>query len=203
MIATLNFLLAFFFSFIGSIPPGTINLTCVQLGLERKTKVAWRFAVTASVLEYPFGWIAVEFAEWITSSPVIVENMQLITGIAMTLIGILTLWTPSRPSTFTLKLSENGYLRGVVLSLLNPLVIPFWVGVTAYLKSLGWIDLSTPVRLHSYLLGVCLGTLGLLGILIYLAEKLGMQFTQSRWLYKVPGIALIILGFYAFLQYLL
>jgi threonine/homoserine/homoserine lactone efflux protein len=68
MIAALNFLWGFFFSFIGSIPPGTINLTCVQLGLEKKIKIAWRFAIAASVMEYPYAWIAVEFAEWITSS---------------------------------------------------------------------------------------------------------------------------------------
>jgi threonine/homoserine/homoserine lactone efflux protein len=202
MIATVDFLLAFFFSFIGSIPPGTINLSCVQMGLEGKTGLAWRFALTASIMEYPYGWIAVEFAEWITSSPVVVENMQLITAIVMTLIGVLTLWTPSRPSKLTTKFSENGYIRGFVLSVLNPLAIPFWVGTTAYLKSLNWIDLSTPLRLHSYLAGVSLGTLALLIILVYLARKIGMQFTQSRWLYKVPGIALIVLGIYAFIQYL-
>lgn len=202
MIAGLNFLLAFFFSFIGSIPPGTINLTCVQLGLEKKTAVAWRFALTASVMEYPYGWIAVEFAEWITSSPVIVDNMQLITAIVMTLIGILTLSAPSKPSKFTTKFTENGYLRGIVLSILNPLAIPFWVGVTAYLNSLKWIDLSTPLGLHSYLVGVCLGTLALLMILVYLANRIGTQFTQNRWIPKIPGIALIILGIYAFLNYL-
>lgn len=203
MIAALNFLLAFFFSFIGSIPPGTINLTCVQLGLEKKTGIAWRFAITASVMEYPYGWIAVEFAEWITSSPVVVDNMQLITAIVMTVIGILSLWTPSKPSTFTTKFSQNGYLRGIVLSILNPLAIPFWVGITAYLNSLDWIDLSTPLGLHSYLVGVVLGTLAILIILIYLANRIGTQFTQNRWVPKIPGIALIILGIYAFLKYLL
>lgn len=202
MIAGLNFLLAFFFSFIGSIPPGTINLTCVQLGFEKKVGVAWRLAITASVMEYPYGWIAVEFAEWITSSPVVVDNMQLITAIVMTIIGILTLWTPSKPSTFAIKFSENGYLRGIVLSLLNPLAIPFWVGITAYLNSLGWIDLSTPLGLHSYLIGVVLGTFALLMILVYLANRIGMQFAQNRWLPKIPGIALIVLGIYAFLRYL-
>jgi threonine/homoserine/homoserine lactone efflux protein len=202
MIAGVNFMLAFFFSFIGSIPPGTINLSCVQLGLEKKTGIAWRFAATASVMEYPYGWIAVEFAEWITSSPVIVDNMQLITAIVMTVIGILTLWTPSKPSTFTAKFSENGYLRGIVLSILNPLAIPFWVGITAYLNSLKWIDLSTPLGLHSYLVGVVLGTFALLIILVYLANRIGMQFAQNRWLPKIPGIALIILGIYAFLKYL-
>jgi threonine/homoserine/homoserine lactone efflux protein len=202
MIATLNFLIAFFFSFIGSIPPGTINLTCVQLGLEKKIGIAWRFAAVCSVLEYPYAWIAVEFAEWITSSPLVVENMQLITAIVMTVLGILTLWSASRPSKFTAKLNESAYVRGIVLSILNPLAIPFWVGTTAYLTSLNWIELSTPARLHGYLIGVVLGTFVLLIILIFLAKKAISQFTQSSWLSKIPGVALLILGIYAFIQYL-
>ena len=202
MIATINFLLGFFFSFIGSIPPGTINLTCVQLGLEKKIGIAWRFAAVCSVLEYPYAWIAVEFAEWITSSPLVVENMQLIAAIVMTVLGILTLWSSFKPSKLTTKLSESAYMRGIVLSILNPLAIPFWVGTTAYLNSLNWIDLSTPAGLHGYLVGVVLGTFILLMILVYLAKKIISQFTHSSWLNKIPGAALIILGIYAFIQYL-
>ncbi len=203
MIATINFLLGFFFSFIGSIPPGTINLTCVQLGLEKKIGIAWRFSIAASVMEYPYAWIAVEFAEWITSSPVIVDNMQLITAIVMTVLGILTLWSSTKPSTFSAKLNESGYMRGVILSILNPLAIPFWVGATAYLNSLEWIDLSTPLRLHSYLVGVCLGTFVILIMLAYLAKRVIAQFSQNSWINRIPGIALIILGIYAFIQYLI
>jgi threonine/homoserine/homoserine lactone efflux protein len=201
MIAGLNLLLGLFFSFIGSIPPGTINLTCVQLGLERKIAIAWRFAITAAVMEYPYAWIAVEFTEWIISSPVVVENMQLITAIVMTVLGILTLWSSSRPSAFTAKLSESGYLRGVILSLLNPLAIPFWVGTTAYLSSLKWIELSTPLRLHSYLVGISIGAFWILIVFTYLARRIVTQFSQNSWLNKIPGVALIMLGIYAFIQY--
>ena len=172
------------------------------MGLEKKIGVAWRFAIVCSVLEYPYAWIAVEFAEWITSSPMLVENMQLITAIVMITLGILTYWSSSKPTTFTTKLNESAYMRGVVLSILNPLAIPFWVGATAYLNSLGWIELSSPVRLHAYLIGICLGTLVLLMIVAYLAKKVVSQFTQSSWLKKFPGIALIILGIYAFVKYL-
>jgi len=203
MIAAINFFQGFFFSFIGSIPPGTINLVCVQMGLEKKIGLAWRFAIVCSILEYPYAWIAVEFAEWITSSPLIVENMQLITAIVMTVLGILTLWSSTRPSTFTTKMNESAYIRGVVLSVLNPLAIPFWVGTTAYLNSLHWIDLSSAIGLHAYLVGVCLGTLVLLMIVTYLAKKVVTQFTQSSWLKKFPGIAMIVLGIYAFAKYLL
>lgn len=202
MIITINFLLGFFFSFIGSIPPGTINLTCVQLGLEKKINIAWRFALAAAIMEYPYAWIAVEFAEWITSSPVVIENMQLITAIVMIAIGILTLWSAAKPTVFAGRLHDSGYMRGVILSILNPLAIPFWVGTTAYLDSLNWISLETSIQLHSYLLGTCVGTFIILIALAYLAKRIVSQFTQSSWLKKFPGVALIILGIYAFMQYL-
>lgn len=203
MIAILNFLQGFFFSFIGTIPPGTINLTIIQLGLEKKISVAWRFAIAASVMEYPYAWIAVEFAEMITASPMIVENMQLITAIIMTVLGILTLWSASKPTKLTSALSESGYMKGIILSILNPLAIPFWVGATAYLDSLNWIELSTPLRLQSYLIGLCLGTFVILMLMAFLAKKIVSQFQQSSWIGKIPGITLIILGIYAFFQYLL
>lgn len=203
MIAILNFLQGFFFSFIGTIPPGTINLTIIQLGLEKKISIAWRFAIAASVMEYPYAWIAVEFAEMVTSSPMIVENMQLITAIVMTVLGILTLWSSSKPTKLTSALSESGYMKGIVLSILNPLAIPFWVGTTAYLDSLNWIELSTPIRLQSYLIGLCLGTFVILMLMAFLAKKIVSQFQQSSWIGKIPGLTLIILGIYAFIQYLL
>jgi threonine/homoserine/homoserine lactone efflux protein len=202
MIATLNFLIGFAFSFIGSIPPGTINLTIVQLGLEKKINIAWRFAFAASIMEYPYAWVAVEFAEMITSSPLLVENMQLITAIVMTLLGVITIWSSNRPTKISTKLSESGYMRGIILSILNPLAIPFWVGATAYLVSLDWIELSTPVRLHSYLIAICLGTFVILILLAYLAKKVVSRFQQNSWINRIPGIALIILGVYAFLEYL-
>jgi len=202
MIATLNFLIGFAFSFIGSIPPGTINLTIVQLGLEKKINIAWRFAIAASIMEYPYAWVAVEFAEMITSSPLLVENMQLITAIVMTLLGVITIWSSNRPTKISTKLSESGYMRGIILSILNPLAIPFWVGATAYLVSLDWIELSTPVRLHSYLIAICLGTFVILILLAYLAKKVVSRFQQNSWINRIPGIALMILGVYAFLEYL-
>ena len=73
------FILSFFWSFIGSIPPATINLTVVQLGLEGKTNLAWRLALGAAIIEYPYAWIAVKLEDMITASPLVISNFQLIT----------------------------------------------------------------------------------------------------------------------------
>lgn len=201
MVLLTAFALSFFFSFIGSIPPGTINLTILQLGLEHKIKIAWRFALAAALVEYPYAWLAVKFENFITSSPVVVENMHLLTAIVMTVLGILNLWSSSKPSTFTQKFSESGFRRGIVLGILNPLAMPYWIGITAYLRSQQWLDLSSTLALQSYLLGVSLGALAILVVLMHLAKKIAQGFQHNPWIKKIPGIMMLVLGLYAFAQY--
>ncbi|HEY0651933.1 MAG TPA: hypothetical protein VGD65_02355, partial [Chryseosolibacter sp.] len=83
------FIVGLVFSFIGSIPPGTLNILVLQLGLESKVKVAMRFAIAVAIIEYPYALIAVVFEDLITSSPVIAQNFQLVGATVMTVIGTL------------------------------------------------------------------------------------------------------------------
>lgn len=196
------FLVGLVASFLGSVPPGTLNLSVLQLGLDGKTKTAWRFALAVALIEYPYTWLAIQFEYWITSSPVVVENFQLLTASVMTLIGIGNLWTVRKPVAAAGRFGASGFRRGLVLSVLNPMALPFWIGVTAYLKAQDWISLSTPWLLHSYVLGTSVGVILLLGLFILLAKRLAGYAAQNSWVKLVPGITLLILGLYAFARYL-
>jgi threonine/homoserine/homoserine lactone efflux protein len=199
-----TFFIAFFFSFIGTIPPGTLNLTVIQLGLDQRLRTAWRFSLGAAIIEYLYGWLAVKFDTLIISSTAMEENFKLITGIVMLVLGIGTLLTARRkPSQLIQKFNESGFRRGVVLGLLNPLALPFWIAMTAYIRSQKWIDLSSELEIHTYLLGVALGGFALLMSLAYLANKIVVYFQESGFLKKIPGYTLIVLGIYAIMQYLL
>ncbi len=197
------FLAGLIFSFLGSIPPGTMNLAVLQLGLEQKIKTALRFSLAVAIIEYPYAWIAVEFEDWITSSPVIIENFQLITAIVMTVIGLFTIWSARKPSDFSVRFNESGFRRGLVLSILNPMAIPFWIGITAYLKAQEWIDLSTAGLLHSYVFGTSVGVILLLILFTFLAKRLSGYVTNNALVKLIPGITLLVLGLYAFGKYLL
>lgn len=197
------FLAGLIFSFLGSIPPGTMNLAILQLGLEHKIKIALRFSIAVALIEYPYAWIAVVFENWVTSSPVIIENFQLITAIVMTVIGVFTIWSARKPSDFSVKFNQSGFRRGLVLSVLNPMAIPFWIGITAYLKAQGWIDLSATTLLHSYLLGTSVGVLLLLILFTFLAKRLSHYVSDNKVVKFVPGVTLLVLGLYAFGKYLL
>jgi threonine/homoserine/homoserine lactone efflux protein len=196
------FIVGLVFSFLGSIPPGTMNLCVLQLGLERKVAIALRFSIAVAIIEYPYTWIGVQFEYWITSSPAVIENFQLITAIVMTAMGLLNIWSAQKPTEFTTRFNESGFRRGLVLSILNPMAIPFWIGVTAYLKAQSWIDLSTTSLLHVYVLGTSIGAFLLLLLFTFLAHRLSGYVTNNRVVKMVPGITLLLLGVYAFWNYL-
>ena len=197
-----TFLMAFAFSFLGSIPPGTLNLTILRLGIEHKMSIAWRFAIAAALVEYPYAWLALLFEDWLTSSPVIVNNFKLISAVVMITLGLLTFRAASKPVQETKPVRESGFRKGLILSILNPLALPFWIGITAYLKSQGWISLSSSGEVHSYLFGILLGALTLLIIVAYLGRQATTLFSTNARIKFVPGIVLLVLGVYALVQYL-
>jgi threonine/homoserine/homoserine lactone efflux protein len=199
----LNFLISFLFSFAGSCTPGTINLSAVQLGLEKKTKLVWQLALAAAVMEYFYSWLAVTFEKWITSNPLVVENFELVAAIVMTTLGILSLLEVSKPTDFSHRFNNSGFLRGFILGILNPLSMPYWIGITAYLKSMHWIELDSPLQLHSYLAGVSVGVFTLLMIVGHVAKKV-VSYLEHRktQLMKFPGILMIGLGILAFIRYI-
>jgi threonine/homoserine/homoserine lactone efflux protein len=196
------FLAGTIFSFIGSIPPGTLNITILQLGLEKKKNIALRFALAVAIVEYPYAWIAVAFEGWLTSTPVIIENFQLITAILMTVFGVFTIWAARKPSKLSVKFNESGFRRGIVLSLLNPMAIPYWMGATAYFKAQGWINLSTNGLVHSYVFGTSVGAMLLLTLFVFMATRLAPHVQQNIFIKMLPGIIMLALGIYAFVRYL-
>ena len=198
----LTFAIAFCISFVGTIPPGTLSLTVIQLGLNQHISAAWRMAFAAALIEYPYAWIAVEFQEFLAQSVEITSHFHLLSGLVMVSLGGFALYTSSKPSKFSRRFEASGFRKGMVLGLLNPLAIPFWMAITAYLKSHRWVDLSDTYEIHAYLLGGSAGTLVLCMLLAYLARSVVSHFQTNALLQKTPGVLLILLGVYSFGEYI-
>ena len=106
-----------------------------------------------------------------------------------------------KPGKFTSKFNASGFRRGIILSILNPMAIPYWMGFTAYLKVQGWINLGTTGLLHSYVLGTSVGALALLALLVFFAQRLAPYAQGSKWIRIVPGLVLLSLAMYAWWKY--
>lgn len=189
---------------MGSMTPGTINLSVLRTGLDHKPAVGIRLAAAAALVEYAYAWIAVLFEKIITSNRVVVEHFHLVAAMVMLSLGIITIATATQPSVMIEKFNRSGFRRGLVLGILNPLAMPYWIAVTAYMRSQQWIDLSTSFQLHTYLLGVSLGVFSLLVLVAFGARKLATVLSKHAILLKrIPGFGMLILGVYALVRYIM
>ncbi|MBS1950584.1 MAG: hypothetical protein OJF59_000773 [Cytophagales bacterium] len=195
------FFLGFTFSFLGSIPPGTLNVTTLQLSLQGKIPAAERFALAVALVEYPYAWAGVQFEHWLLSSPVVMDNFQLIAALVMTSLGIVNLLPSKPPTGLAKKFSESGFRRGLVLSILSPMTIIYWMGFTAYLKTAGWISLSSIGMQQCYVLGAAAGVLTFFLLLIFFAQKMASYLQGNLFTKIIPGLVLLCLGLYAFSKY--
>lgn len=191
--------IAFVVSYFGSIPPGTINITTMQLAIQDHRRAAFFFALAASLTEFVYAGVTVRFQLFLSERPGFTENFQLITAIAMIVLGVVNLYSKSNTQALIQKAGAMkgriGFKRGFVLGILNPLTIPFWLTVTAFLQSNGWINLEGS-NFWLYLVGLSLGTFLLLLTVNFLGNKFTNIADNNFLVHKVPGLIFIGLGVY-------
>jgi len=204
-VSTQVFIIAFVVSYLGSIPPGTINITSMQLSVQNHRRAAFFFALAASITEFIYAGVTVRLQIFLSEKPFFTEYFQIITALAMLALGVANLLTKTNSQSLLSKTTtpkgRNGFKLGVILGVLNPLTIPFWLAVTAYLQNHRLISLSG-VNFWLYLSGISIGTFALL----LTVNRLGARFTNiadnQLLVHRLPGIIFILLGLYNFIDWL-
>lgn len=199
-------LIAFLVSYLGSIPPGTINITSMQLSVQGLKRPAFFFALAASLTEFVYAGVTVRFQIFLSERPAFTENFQLITALAMIVLGIANLFNKTNTKALIDKAQgmrgRNGFKRGVILGVVNPLTIPFWLAVTAYLQTHQLIKLAG-VNFWIYLVGISTGTFCLLLTVNVLGQKFTNIADNQFLVHKLPGLIFIGLGLYNLVDWLL
>ena len=200
---TLTFIVAFVVSFLGSIPPGAINLSVLQLSAEGRADAALRFALAGMLVEIPYAYIAIRFQALLEQSPWLTDNFKLIAAVVLVTLGITSLLSKkrNRAQGFMKKFHESGFRKGILVGILNPMAILFWIALTSYLVQHDWVDLGTTSREVAYIAGLAAGTIVFLLILIVAGKRLTPYFRENAVLQKLPGIAFILLGIYSLASY--
>lgn len=198
-------IVSFVISYIGSIPPGTINVSVMQLSILKKHRAAIFFALAASIVEFVYAGITVQFHIYLNTHPTIANYFRVVTSVALIGLGLWNIFSKSTSSSIkvdTKVTGRHGFLRGLLLGFLNPMTIPFWLAITTYLENDGLVKV-TEFGYWMYLIGLSFGTF----CLLLTVDALGKQFTKiadNKFLvHKVPGFILIGLGVYFLLKLIL
>lgn len=188
------FLLSYGISLLGTIPPATINITVMQLSLKKRAKSALFLSLGAAILDTMYAGLAVKIQKYLSEQIEITNYFYLIAALVLIVLGVFSI--RSKPAAVEVEIKDNekiGFVKGVILGALNPLAMPFWLGVTTYLQIQGLINLEG-LNYWSYILGVFLGELTLLAIIVKVGRRFNKVSTNRTTVNIIPGIAFVLLG---------
>lgn len=170
--------LGYLLNFLTSIPFGTINMTVAETAVKKSKKIAVWFALGAALVQIAQIFISLKFSTILNrneqySQNFIYASIPILLGLS--LFFLLKKDKPVKNETSSAD-STKGFFRGMFISSLNMVNIPFYVFIGGYLASAKWFHLDdTHILLFS--IGTFFG--GLTVFLLYI--KLGI------WIRKKSG----------------
>jgi threonine/homoserine/homoserine lactone efflux protein len=191
----LTFFLGIVLNSIGYIPPGNINLTVVQITITRGIRQALYFIGAFSCVEILFTFGVMRFVQWLSSEIQIGNIIDVVMIFMFGILGVIT-WRSRKEMPKTDYSKKDSIRYGMLLGVLNPMQIPYWLFVGTYLISHEWIDigyLSLTIFSIGSGIGAALALYGFARFAQYIQEK----FELSNYLVS-KGIAMLFFALSAY-----
>jgi threonine/homoserine/homoserine lactone efflux protein len=186
----LNFMAGAVVSFLGSLPVGILNVSVVQISLQKGLKAALVFALACALIELGYSYIAVRMSGALVDFAVYKYPIQLFSITLFLIAGIY--YVRKKPSVQEAQQRLSPFSLGIVLSIVNVIAIPFWLVYTTVLSAYHWIDVDSAKEIAWFVTGISLGTL--LGLMTFalLSQRINKRFSlQSSLVNKLVGFILI------------
>lgn len=189
-------------SFIGSLQAGLVNTAVLTATLRHGADSGRRTALGGSLPEFLYAALAFMGAGQVlafTASKGITPEH--VTGVVLVLLGIYIAFL-MKP--FHIKeggqARRGGFMRGLLLGLMNPQLLLFWCGIRLGMESIG-VHAQGLTDAVAFGIGAFIGALALLLLLVRLGNRL-LEAWGAHLLhrvFRVLGLVLIVLGVLAWL----
>ncbi len=160
----LIFLITFFISFVGSIHPGPLNLSVIQITLQKSISMGLLMAFGGIIPEIIYGYLAVEGVMIFEQYPIVFEIMKWAVLPILLGMGFLELTKKKKNTTindyaFEEVSSEKWqpFSKGFLLSLFNPQLLPFWVVILVNYQNYEYLKISELSHKIWFVLGTSTG----------------------------------------------
>ena len=134
----LTFFLGILANFLGYIPPGNINLTVVQLSINRGSKQTNNFIASFCLIELLLTFLIVRGAQWLSHTVKLTLYIDWVMVFLFLTLGIIT-WINRNKQVESHYSGGKAIKLGIIMGFMNPMQIPFWGVMGTYLISHGWI----------------------------------------------------------------
>lgn len=173
----MNYIIYFFYgvlmAYFGLISPGMLNMTSLKIRMMVGITESFKFAAGAALIVLFQSGIAVLFADYFVENPQIIKFLKM-TGVFVFTILAVFFFNLSRKELKLATTNKRGnyFLRGMGMSLINMLAIPFYLGMSIYLASINKIDIDKPAILL-FVTGASVGSFLLFLTYILFAKYIG------------------------------
>ncbi|NJL15780.1 MAG: LysE family transporter [Microscillaceae bacterium] len=198
-----SMILGFAGSFAGTIPFGPINMTVVGVTLKKGAKAAWVVSIAAALVEILQSslafWGGKMLVEMLERSPFFQLGLFL-----LFLLLAISFWL-KKPQVLSSRPIHGKmwpcFLRGLIVSLLNPQAIPFWVLVFSFYQMQGWLFVEA-ASLFLLFTGVMLGKFACLGLYSFFSLVIVRRVHNlTLWMNKILAVIFLAISLGAFGKY--
>lgn len=147
-------------SLLGTLPLGTLNVTSLQVALTDGFIPAVAFALGVLLVEIVYVRLTLAGIEWFRKKArwlLLFDRVTVGLLIALALASFYAAFSPGETKNVLIDNSIPRFWLGVLLSALNPVQIPFWLGWTSVLYAKNILK-PQPRFYFPYLAGIGLGT---------------------------------------------
>ena len=161
MTYVMHFFLGFIMAFISLIPPGMLNMTAVKYTLDKSSKEGIVFSLGAALVVIPQAFIALVFARFFADNPQVIDRLNWAGVIVLFSLSIV-FWFQARRKFKAQGAKRKGksFLKGVFMSTMNMLAIPFYLVLSSVLENRGQLIMEQPY-INIFVGGVFFGALSL------------------------------------------
>ena len=198
----LYFFLGLSTSYLGTLTPSMLNITATKISIEKSKKTAINFSIGVSVIVLFQAFFALLFLRVIHESPFILDTIQSVSIVIFTLLSIFFFRKAihEQKDIPAKKMTQNGFLTGIGLSLINMFSIPFYCGVGAAFNMYGWLELDI-ISVSVFVIGSATGTYFILYHYVLLAEIIKPKIAKfSKYLNFVLGAITGIVALVSFIK---
>ena len=156
-------------SFLGTLPLSALNVTAMQISTRESIRAGVRFSLGVAVVEVVYLRTALQAMGWVMQHQTLFYWLGWVTVAMLVALAVVTFIAAFHPKTRPNPLFNNKmnrFVLGGMMSGLNPVQIPFWVGWSTYLLT-NRVLLPRANEFNAFTVGGGLGTLIALAIFIW------------------------------------
>jgi threonine/homoserine/homoserine lactone efflux protein len=154
------FFATFIISFLGSIHPGPLNVSVVEITLKNSLKAGLIMAFGGVIPEVIYSWIAVEGVLFFRTNQLIFNILRWAMVGILLVMAVLAINAKSK-NIKNKEVAANSFFKGLFLSMLNPQLIVFWLLIVVYYQGFELLKIDSIFDKIAFILGAALGAFAL------------------------------------------